>query len=424
MSAKDRYANKALKSFRHLAKTLRTLKGDASEIKKALSENTRVLNFLDKEVGVQEGNASVKQTRAALSRLLFKYVTKEISLTEVVNKAESVFLNHYEKKRLLRAQRPLIDNIPKELREFLPPKIVVRVDEDGFIQEITDMFDNERHNLNSKIMAQREILKRKDEIMGKVYKDLKSKDKWVRTSALITSIIIETGIRPGNRNNGVVAGEKIIKTFGAVTLKGRHLKFLSDKVEIRFKGKKGTLNKATIQDPKIISALKRVATTGGDLFPGYDYDDLNKYFSANFSELNITDFRKLKATEEVFSCLLQERSNLYKRIKSYAGDEADLSKEKIISEIVRVFEEAHERAKIALSHESSTTTKKSYINPQVILEFLSRGGVLNSLEECILEGKTKLCFDPQVFISKASKTAGLGFYAERVAYKSLSEVMT
>ena len=111
-------------------------------------------------------------------------------------------------------------------------------------------------------------------------------------------------------------------------------------------------------------------------------------------------------------------------LKSYAGDEADLSKEKIISEIVRVFEEAHERAKVALSHESSTTTKKSYINPQVILEFLSRGGVLSSLEGCILEGKTKLCFDPHVFISKASKIAGAGFYAERVAYKSLSEVMT
>jgi len=410
MPTQERYAREASKKFRHLAKSLSAMKGDPSEIKKALKEHPRVLKFLDDQIGTQEGNDSVRHTRNATIRLLLKYITKELGLREAIEKSEKLYLKHYVNKRVQRAQRSLKEVIPKEIRNFLPPKITIDVDKDGFIKRISDIFDNESYNLERKIEAQKQILKDLGEIKKKIYKDLSSNDEWERCAALATAIIMETGIRPGNKKNRAVEGGREVKTFGAVSLKGNHVSFKGDHVVLSFKGKKGTQNQALVKDEVLISELKKLKqkSAGSYLFGSLDYDDLSKYFTEKFGDLNITDFRKLRATREVFDALKAEQKALYKKIRGYAQDEVEIAHQKILNDITEMLERAHEKAQVALSHESSTTTKNSYINPQVILSFLSRGEMLDSLESCVLEGKTKLDFDLDSFLIKAQKKASLG----------------
>lgn len=407
MSAQERYAKKTAKEFRRLAKSIRTLKGSPLEIKKTLLNLARVVNFLDTHIGVQEGTDSVRRTRNSCLRFLVKYATKEIELSDLVDKSERLFQRHYVNKRVERAQRSLINTIPKEIRFYLPPKMVVEIDKEGYIKKISDMFDNENNHLEKKINAQKEVISSLGEVKKKIYRDMDSKENWVRDSALVTAIIIETGIRPGNKKNRIIEGNREVKTFGAVSLKGSHLSFHGNKATLSFRGKKGTMNEALITDPVLVSELRKAKERSpqGFLFQDYDYDDLNKYFTAKFGDLNITDFRKLKATQEVYDALKREQIKLYKRIKSYLKDESEIAKEKLVLEIVKVLEQAHQKAQLALSHESSTTTKNSYINPQVLLSFLSNGEVTNDLESCILQGKTKLEFDVETFKAKALKTA-------------------
>jgi hypothetical protein len=56
-------------------------------------------------------------------------------------------------------------------------------------------------------------------------------------------------------------------------------------------------------------------------------------------------------------------------------------------------------------------TQKSYINPQVLLQFLSTTSMQESLKACVVSGKTKLQFDPMMFIREAQKTASRRFFA-------------
>jgi hypothetical protein len=58
-----------------------------------------------------------------------------------------------------------------------------------------------------------------------------------------------------------------------------------------------------------------------------------------------------------------------------------------------------------LSHDKATTTKKQYINPEVLLRFLSTGRTEKTFRDAILGGKPTLAFDPQKFVEVASAAA-------------------
>jgi hypothetical protein len=237
---------------------------------------------------------------------------------------------------------------------------------------------------------------------------------------------METGIRPGKKGNKtikVVDGKEVeIETFGAVTLRRSHLKFLKNGfVELRFEGKKGSINTAQIKDEHLVGVLKDYIDNG--LIKGsdylfvsgdgrhYTYRDLNRYFKQNFKGFKITDFRKLKATQEVFNGLSEEREVMLKKIKEVSKKQTENLEDRVIKVIADTIQKAHDRAQVSLNHQSGKTTEKSYINPEVLLSFLS--GCLKknkTLEDCVLSGKTKLHFDPMSFI-RASKTASRSFYA-------------
>ena len=68
--------------------------------------------------------------------------------------------------------------------------------------------------------------------------------------------------------------------------------------------------------------------------------------------------------------------------------------------IVESLDEAVEKSRERLSHISSRTTKESYINPEVLLDFLSRGRVADSLEDAVLSGDKYLVFDVDKFTAR------------------------
>lgn len=441
MSVSERYAAKTQRVLAALARSLKhykkpsvsdedALKLQVKDVRDKIENLPNVVKFLDKHIGKNVGVKPVSLGRGGALRLLAQYLGGKLSLSEMSQKALVLFKGNYEARSLHRAQSPLIETIPEELRAFLPPKIVVNLDDDGRITKITDMFDNVSYGLSEKISAQQELIRDYQRIEKKIHQGLKSDDVVTRDLCLILAIIMETGIRPGNRSNGIkdiIDGKEIKKeTFGAVTLKSEHIRVHGAKAYLEFNGKKGTLNKATILDKRTIKALKEVLVErSGYLFPDLDYEDLSAYFSKNFKGFKITDFRKLRATKEVFDGLKEERNSLFQRIKAFASLEAREQEQRVIGEIKKTLAKVHNNAQIALSHESSKTTEKSYINPQVLLAFLSSGGMLNTFEEAILDGRTKLVFDISKFIQNAKRVASLNapIISFKTQQRSLSDII-
>jgi integrase len=326
------------------------------------------------------------------------------------------------------AQAPLREVVPAELREFLPKNIVVEVDEHGFISKITDRFENEHDTLDKKIRKMRRLVADYNEIAQAVKADLRNPDEMIKLSALVTAVIMETGIRPGKAGNGVVKvvnGEDIsIETFGAVTLGPQHVKFIRRGfARLEFAGKKGGNNIAQVSDQEIVKilqvyvkkALKQgtpyiFVTTKGDRFT---YTDLQRYFRERMEGVAPTDFRKLRATAAVLEALHAEQTNLYARIRGFATDQKEDLKERVAHEIAETLKAAIETAQGALSHESAKTTVRAYINPEVIFRFLSNASVDAKLEQAILTGQQRLQFSPEKFVGLAkflgqqSKTASL-----------------
>ena len=287
------------------------------------------------------------------------------------------------------------------------------------------MFGNKTYTLAEKIKVQKKLVRKYNSIVKLVQRDLKSKDEMTKLSALITSIIMETGIRPGKSGNGIVEivddKEIEIETFGAITLNASHVNFVKDNfVELKFKGKMGTVNTASISNANLIKVLKDYVSnaleSGSDyIFVNeegnqYTYQDLISYFRKNFTGFKITDFRKLRATQEVFNGLVEERDDMLRQIKDVENLETEELTQRVVEIIAETINKAHERAQVALSHDESTTTKKSYINPEVLLRFLSTGSMQSTLKECVAMGKTKLQFDPMVFVREAQKTASQRFF--------------
>jgi len=377
--------------------------------------------YLDKWIGTDAQHPQAYSWRGAIiyqARDVLLYgKTQRAALDEVAKQA----FKGFEAITMAGAQAPLRDTMPTALREYLPKNIVVEVDAGGNIQKVTDRFENEHLTLGKKIEKMRKLVRDYNKIAKRVKKDFKARDEIIKMSAVITAIIMETGIRPGKAGNGKVvtsSGEELfVETFGAITLGPAHVKFVrANFAKLEFVGKMTSVNTAEISDGAIITALddyvKKALTSGSKFLfvtkagVAFSYSDLQRYFRENFGELAPTDFRKLKATEAVLGALRDEQAALYARIRAFAkGAKGDL-KDRIVAEIVTTFEAAIAKSQQALSHDSAKTTVKAYINPEIILRFLATGRVDDSLEAAILGGESKLAFDPKVFVDAAMAKQG------------------
>lgn len=378
--------------------------------------NPDMMEFLAKYIGTDDQDEKAYSWRGAIIYQARDVLVGGKSIKDALVEVEKQADKGFEAIEMAEAQAPVRAIIPAELREYLPKKIVVTVDANGNIQRVTDRFENESFTLGVKIEHMREIVRDYNSIVKKVKKDLGSQDEITKLAALITSIIMETGIRPGQEGNAAVKtvnGEKVeIETFGAITLGPQHIRFVRNNfVELEFIGKKGGTNIATLADADIIKVLDsyvKNALTKGSKFVfvtadgvTFTYADLQRYFRLNFAGLNPTDFRKLKATETLLGALRSEQASLYTRIKAFAGQAVDDLKGRIVAEIVDTMNRAIALAQQALSHEDAATTIRSYINPEIIFKFLATGRVDDTLREAILDGHQRLAFDPTVFLQQA-----------------------
>ena len=378
---------------------------------KLIKDLPSVKRYLSKYIGTSETHRQAYSWRNAVLYALRDHLITEVPLKDAMAKVEKQLSKGFQALEMERAQSPL-KVIPPQLRQFLPNNIVVEVDPTNNIKKITDRFENERLTLDVKRQKMISIIKDYNKIVRKVRKDLRSKDELTQLAALVTSIIMETGIRPGRRGNFVPIDDIDVETFGAVTLGPSHVRFIRKNfAELEFVGKQGSVNTAALSNSQIIKVLKdyvdralkkgvSYAFVTKDGTP-FTYTDLQRYFRNRFKKISPTDFRKLRATQVVLDNLVEQQETLYRRISQFLDLEEDLLKERIIEEITTTLDQSIEAASKALSHDSSTTTRQSYIDPQVILRFLSKGKIENTLKGAILNNETTLTFSPKPFIEQA-----------------------
>jgi len=441
VKARKRHIADALKAFKTLLKELQPYADQANaalpgDDKESLSRRGRafikmvkvlpeVQDYLNTWVGTPVQNPKAQSWRSQVIYQARNYLCypDQFPLDKVLIEVGKQADKGFEAIAIAESQAPLRETVPEDIRAFLPKNIVVEVDQSGVISKVTDRFENEHVTLAKKIEKMHKIVKHYNKIARQVKKDLKSNDELTRMAALITAIIMETGIRPGKEGNHVVKmedGKEIeIETFGAITLGPKHVKFVRDSfASMEFIGKKGGTNMASLSDAAILKILKgyvEKAKKGGSKFifttdrgEQFTYTDLQRYFRERLGDFAPTDFRKLKATETVLNNLREAQADLYSRIKGFAKEQGDDLRERVAKEIAATLDAAYHKAQEALSHEDVATTIRSYVNPEIVLRFLSQGGVADTLEQAILGGKTKLLFDPQTFVQKAlGKTASL-----------------
>lgn len=411
------FRDRSLKEFKSLLSSLRKYPSTieegnkARELKLLVESLPQVKRYIQKFVGPLRED-SFKSKRNKTVKIITNHLLGEITLDEALAQEEKIALKSRKDIQLYKKQRAFLNTIPKKLRSYLPDTITIDVDSEGRVKSIGEMFTNKTYTVAEKALNQRKILEQYDDIQKTLKSSLKSNNELERVSALVLLVILETGIRPGRHGNKIVSEGEEVETFGALTLRRDHLRLQKDgTILLRFEGKKGAVNKAVVRDPVTTKALRQYVDSFKDHDSEYlfkddcKYQHLKRYFNSNFEGLKITDFRKLRATEEVYETLKQERDALMLKIKSYVDLETEEAEEKVIDEICKVLHKAHESAQVALSHDSAKTTKQSYINPEVILHFLSKSNLKGSLRDCILKGETKLEFDPLFFLRESQKVS-------------------
>lgn len=384
---------------------------------KLARENDDVRKYLDQWIGTEDVDPSAYSWRTKILYTLRDYLLGGMKLTDALAVVEKYALVSFQSITMHAVQAPIREALPPEVMDYLPKTVVVKIDPKGKITEVTDRFKNEYFTLALKAKQMRKILSIYNRIARDVKKDLSSKDEVTRMNAVVTSIIMETGIRPGKIGNGKVVlkdgNEEFVETFGAATLGPEHVKFVRDNfAELEFVGKKGGINTARLSDADLVKVLKDYVTKAlkfGSPYlfvtrsgVPYDYHDLEKYFRLKMDGINPTDFRKLRATEEVLNAIAEEQEDLYARLRKLKKLKKDALKQAIVAEVVSTLQKAIRRSQSALSHESDSTTVESYIHPGVLFRFLSTGRIEKNLDDLLATGKTELKFDPEAFIAQAT----------------------
>jgi len=419
----SKYASVA-KKFKSEAKKLgKTIPQMERIFTKHLMSQKDFMGFVEKYIG--EGYSGAPSRTSACAYVIRNVHFRNLKVDDEIERiAPSMKYNYRDMENAKSAQK-IKSKLGEEFFEYLPNSLVVETDKSGKIKKIYNRFKEKFENLGEKIEVQKELVSNYKKIRASVLKDLKSSDSSLKMKALIVSILMETGIRPGEHGNKVFKSDtdEYEETFGAITLMPKHIKFVRSNVaELSFVGKRTTLNLASVKDQEIVKALKDMVSrvqTGKKPLKGskfiFVFDDgrvltqsiVNTYLKKKLARLRMTDFRKLKATRSILESLREEQTTLYTQIASFKGLAKTKMKSEISKAVLEAVGRAYERSQNALSHRSVTTTYTSYINPEVLLRFLSEGKVEDSLEKVLLDSQnTKLRFDPETFLIKALEHTG------------------
>ena len=406
---------------------------------KKIKTDARVTAYLDQWVGTDAQHAKAYSWRNAVLYQIRDVSVGSQSVRDALIEVGKQAFKGFQSIVMAESQSAVREALPEEIRAYLPKNIVVEVDETGLITRMADRFENQRDTLEKKIRISHELVRRYNVIAKSVKADLRSSNEITKLAAIITSIVMETGIRPGKEGNGVAktidGNDVFIETFGAVTLGPEHVRFVRDNfVDLEFPGKKETTNLASVTNGEVIGILKEYvdkAIKGRSKYifvtskgVRFEVKHLQKYFSSTvLSGIAPTDFRKLKATQTVLDNLRAEQAELYARIRQYVDDKAVDLKSKVTAEIVETLQRAYENAQQALSHKNVSETIESYVNPEIVFRFLSQGRTEDTLKKSILQGQLTLEFNPQIFIDRATGKSAASALVGREAFEVVAKTL-
>ena len=411
------YAENATKKFVEVFNRIQANPND-----RAIAENPEVLAFLDTYVG------SNAQSRQATIKRFDDLLNGKLKLEDVVKKTITDLKDKYIARQLKKDRSSL-----SELKEFLslfPKNMVVDLDPQGVVESIRDRFANEGESLDVKHERMVDVLSVFDQIKSKVYSDLRLPfGSNGQCAALAVAIMIDTGMRPGSKKNGVwvdadtnrvlkgpkdrasVINKIWLRTYGISNIETQHVRFTGSSAVLNFRGKMGTMNNGVVTTPIVVDLLRQyyddaIAKNRNHILVNKKGNTLSLDSVANYcSKYNFrpTDLRKLKATESFHENLMAEQDQLYKELREIAQGKS--IRTLVVKAVYGAIMRALKKSQVTLSHENVTVTINKYVNPRILLNYLSQGRVGDSFTDMIMNGKTKLEFNFSNFILAALEAA-------------------
>jgi uncharacterized protein YejL (UPF0352 family) len=291
-----------------------------------------------------------------------------------------------------------------------------------------------------------EMISNYNDLVDEVKADMKSRFWDEQISAILTAIMMETGIRPGGNLPGkTTRGAEEIATFGARSLRPRHIQdFREDLISIEFKGKGAVENTAEITDIDIINALtpyiERVQADvglGGSAEPAsqmpifnglkgevYDIKNLRGYIKSKINSKNLAprDFRRLKATRSFYEHFEECQEKFHEEVRDLATAGTANLKQVVAERVSDFINSAVEKAAGHLSHVQMQNTIDYYVSPMIVLNFLSQGYVEKNIQTAIVKGFDTISFDVDKFI-KISEVFGTDSYPLGKSATDLSSLL-
>lgn len=215
-------------------------------------------------------------------------------------------------------------------------------------------------------------------------KDLDSEDPKKRLTALAVGLIDHTYERVGNSDSAEDNGH-----YGVTVWEVRHVKFKSKSAEIRYTGKSGVKHVKTVDDAKLVAALKaatkgkspeaRILCEGDECV--VDASDVNAYLEPY--KITAKDLRGLHANDEVRKALKRLRSE---------GPELPHGRKEKDAILKGEFKKAIEEAAEAVGHEASTL-RSQYLAPTIEEAYLHDGTVPDRLDKKAARRKKGDCYE-------------------------------
>jgi len=427
--AAQKLANESIPAFFVLVTKLRRkyVKSEISdrELVKLLIADQSVLDFLETYIGPDISS----RHKTVIYKIRDAAQSKDETQVYSDDIARLIIASYYKDAELYRHREILRTEIP-EFLDFLPSNLVVDLDPEGKIAALTERFANVGETVDVKHQRIVELLEGMDTLRKEIRSSLRGAFGSVdQLCAVAASIMLETGIRPSNEGNGVfwdpvdnvplrskaqqdASPDKIwLKTHGATDIEIEHVKFSGSVVTLEFHGKMGGVNKARFSDPILVKAFKqyydkaikegasRILRTGRG--EPLRVDQVRAY-CAQFGFTPRT-LRRLRATEEFYSNLLIEQEVLYAEIRKLAKSKR--IRETIADAVLQAIMRAVAKSQEALSHEDPDVTVENYINPTVLLRFLSQGRLDASITSTIMAGDLDVSFNLANFVRAALEAA-------------------
>ena len=446
------HAVKAVREFNKLLKKVQK-KVNLEEVstkarlKKYISSFKEVELYLNLYMGTLEESEGDNSNRNKALNLLTSLVFEEDTLsTEEEVKVNRLARRGYEFHILWTAQESLRDSLPKEIRKFLPRNLTFDLDEGEDIIQVRDRVGGEMRDLLHKEAQLQEMISNYNDLVDEVKADMQSRFWDEQISAILTAIMMETGIRPGGNTPGkTTRGKQEIATFGARSLRPRHIQeFREDLISIEFKGKGAVDNTAEITDIDIINALtpyiERVQADvglGGSAEPAsqlpffdglrgevYDIKNLRGYIKSKINSKNLEprDFRRLRATRSFYEHFEECQEKFHEEVRDLALAGTANLKQVVAERVSDFINSAVEKAAGHLSHVQMQNTIDYYVSPMIVLNFLSQGYIEKNIQTAIVKGFDTISFDVDKFI-KVSEVFGTDSYPLGKSATDLSSLL-